>query len=227
MFVRCHACDVRDRPDSMAGRLSSVLACTSRRALGYRQINLIHTRAYATHNETASSLLSQQLERGRGRDAPSSAGPSSVGPFPLGVQPLGLRSARKPAVKPWDQLTPGGKGTNTPSLHRHRLTPFIAVLRTTARASNLTVILIGATLSVVLTYALATELFAKNSPTVLYGDACDRIKDSEEASVHAYTICFFFQSTDICCRIDVGEIILARDVIIPHYPSFPRPNQAP
>jgi len=53
-----------------------------------------------------------------------------------------------------------------------------AVLRTTARASNLTVILFGATLSVVLAYALATELFARNSPTVLYSDACDRIRDS-------------------------------------------------
>lgn len=61
------------------------------------------------------------------------------------------------------------------------------VLRTTARASNLTVILIGATLSVVLTYALATELFAKNSPTVLYGDACDRIKGSEAVRIPKLT----------------------------------------
>lgn len=57
------------------------------------------------------------------------------------------------------------------------------VFRTAARGSNLTVILLGAGLSVVLTYALATELFAKNSPTVLYGDACDRIKSSEDVSL--------------------------------------------
>jgi len=58
------------------------------------------------------------------------------------------------------------------------------VLRTTARASNVTVILFGATLSVVLAYALATELFARNSPTVLYGDACDRIRESPTVKAH-------------------------------------------
>lgn len=59
----------------------------------------------------------------------------------------------------------------------------LLVLRTTARASNLTVILIGATLSVVLTYALATELFAKNSPTKIYNIACDKIKESKEVTI--------------------------------------------
>ena len=52
------------------------------------------------------------------------------------------------------------------------------MLRTTARTTNFSVILIGAGLSAVLVYALASELFAKNSPTVLYGDACERIKTS-------------------------------------------------
>jgi import inner membrane translocase subunit TIM21 len=42
------------------------------------------------------------------------------------------------------------------------------------------VILIGAGLSAVLVYALATELFAKNSPTVIYGESCDRIRSSHE-----------------------------------------------
>ena len=52
------------------------------------------------------------------------------------------------------------------------------VTRTAARTTNLTVILLGAGLSVVLIYALTSELFSKNSPTVLYGDACERIKAS-------------------------------------------------
>lgn len=52
------------------------------------------------------------------------------------------------------------------------------VMRTTARTTNLTVILLGAGLSALLIYSLTSELFSKNSPTVLYGDACERIKAS-------------------------------------------------
>ncbi|OAX44887.1 hypothetical protein K503DRAFT_677753, partial [Rhizopogon vinicolor AM-OR11-026] len=51
-------------------------------------------------------------------------------------------------------------------------------IRTTQRTSNLAVILLGAGLSAVLIYALTSELFSKNSPTVLYNDACERIKAS-------------------------------------------------
>jgi len=40
------------------------------------------------------------------------------------------------------------------------------------------VILLGAGLSALLIYSLTSELFSKNSPTVLYGDACERIKQS-------------------------------------------------
>lgn len=58
----------------------------------------------------------------------------------------------------------------------------LLVMRTTARASNFTVILVGAGLSAVLAYALATELFARNSPTRLYSDACDRVKASPAVS---------------------------------------------
>lgn len=55
-------------------------------------------------------------------------------------------------------------------------------MRTTQRTSNLTVILFGAGLTAVLAYALASELFARNSPTVLYGEACSRITKSPEVS---------------------------------------------
>jgi mitochondrial import inner membrane translocase subunit TIM21 len=51
----------------------------------------------------------------------------------------------------------------------------------------LTVILFGAGLSAILVYALATELFAKNSPTVLYGDACDKIRESSSVCVSLST----------------------------------------
>lgn len=53
------------------------------------------------------------------------------------------------------------------------------MIRTTARTTNFGVILLGAGLSVLLVYSLTSELFSKNSPTVLYGNACERIKQSE------------------------------------------------
>lgn len=53
-------------------------------------------------------------------------------------------------------------------------------MRTTARTTNLAVILLGAGLFALLGYSLTTELFSKNSPTVLYGDACERIKASSK-----------------------------------------------
>ncbi len=56
------------------------------------------------------------------------------------------------------------------------------MIRTTARVTNFTVILFGASLSMVLAWALATELFARNSPTVLYGDACEKVKASPDVS---------------------------------------------
>jgi hypothetical protein len=69
---------------------------------------LVYARTYVSRNE-ATSNLGRQLERGLGKDT-SPAAPGSVGPFPLGVQPLNLRSSREPPVKPWNQLTTGGKG---------------------------------------------------------------------------------------------------------------------
>lgn len=56
------------------------------------------------------------------------------------------------------------------------------MVRTTQRTTNLSVILLGAGLSAVLVYALTSELFSKNSPTVLYNDACERIKGSPRVS---------------------------------------------
>ena len=50
--------------------------------------------------------------------------------------------------------------------------------RATARATNLLVILFGAGFSAMLVYALTSELFSKNSPTVLHAQACELIKSS-------------------------------------------------
>jgi len=59
-------------------------------------------------------------------------------------------------------------------------------MRTTARTTNFTVILLGAGLSALLVYALTSELFSKNSPTVLYGEACDKIKASPQVAKYLH-----------------------------------------
>lgn len=118
-------------------------------------------RAYATHRDPVpSSLLSSSLDQKPGQ----SRGGDSVGPFALGVQPS-VRNGEK--VKKWSELSRGGK-----------------VTRAAARSSNFTVILIGASFSAMLFYALTSELFSKNSPTVLYGNACDRIDKSPKVATY-------------------------------------------
>ncbi|KAI0823076.1 TIM21-domain-containing protein, partial [Trametes gibbosa] len=87
------------------------------------------------------------------------------GPFQLGITPP--RPDEVVPEKKWSELSAGGK-----------------VMRTTARTTNLAVILAGAGLSIVLIYALTSELFSRNSPTVLYNKACGLIKDSPQ--VHQY-----------------------------------------
>ncbi|KAF8168263.1 TIM21-domain-containing protein [Crassisporium funariophilum] len=103
-----------------------------------------------------SQLLSESLDTRRRSSEPKH---DNVGPFQLGLSPSALRKGEK--VPKWAELSTGGK-----------------VMRTTARTTNLGVILIGAGLSALLIYSLTSELFSKNSPTVLYGDACERIKSS-------------------------------------------------
>ncbi|RPD63224.1 hypothetical protein L227DRAFT_592146 [Lentinus tigrinus ALCF2SS1-6] len=133
----------------------------------------IVVQTYATHaplrtsetasgsKPTAASLLSSALDQ-KQRAARRE---DSAGPFTLGITP-----PRPDEVKPekkWSELSVGGK-----------------VVRTTARTTNLVVILAGAGLSIVLIYALTSELFSRNSPTVLYNKACELIKASPQ--VHQY-----------------------------------------
>ncbi|KAI8995382.1 TIM21-domain-containing protein [Trametes punicea] len=128
---------------------------------------IIVPRLYATHAQnidinpgskpTAASLLSSALDQ-RQRAARRE---DSVGPFQLGLTPP--RPDEVTPDKPWSELSVGGK-----------------VMRTTARTTNLVVILAGAGLSIVLIYALTSELFSRNSPTVLYNKACELIKASPQ-----------------------------------------------
>ncbi|KZP00837.1 hypothetical protein CALVIDRAFT_215039 [Calocera viscosa TUFC12733] len=117
-------------------------------------------RCFATHRDPyptttpppptgSPSLLSQLGPRSE---------TNNVGPFAL---QLDRSPGKSEDTKPWSQLSAAQK-----------------VKRTTARTTNFGVILAGAGLSAVIIYALATELFARNSPTVLYGDICEKLKES-------------------------------------------------
>jgi len=55
--------------------------------------------------------------------------------------------------------------------------------RTVKQSANLGIILLGGGLFVVLTLSLTTELFAKNSPSVLYSQAVDLIRSSDAVSL--------------------------------------------
>ncbi|KAG8953321.1 hypothetical protein FRC04_002731 [Tulasnella sp. 424] len=127
-------------------------------------------RHLATHRETPASSLLSQFPNSYGGSPSSSSGRNAKGGFAgsadtLGPFPLGIRNPNdaKGKQKAWRELSTSGK-----------------VARGTARTTNLTVILIGGAFTCVLAYALATELFAKNSPTRLYDDACQKLNASPE-----------------------------------------------
>ncbi|KAI0786076.1 TIM21-domain-containing protein [Abortiporus biennis] len=142
-------------PSSLkAGRLLYALSSKST-ACGIRPW-IVVCRSLATRQPTSrASLLSQALDQ-KQRAARRE---DSVGPFQLGFIPPTQQDVGE--VKKWSELSTGGK-----------------VIRSTARTTNLVVILLGAGLSAVLVYALTSELFSKNSATVLYGQACEHIKSS-------------------------------------------------
>jgi len=148
----------------LIGRHNIALLCRHAPPTYARHANIARLlRAYATHRDPShtSSLLSQTLDSrqagARQRD--------SVGPFQLGLIPPTPRDGG--SAKKWSELSTGGK-----------------VVRTTARMTNLLVILFGAGFSAMLVYALTSELFSRNSATVLYGQACELIKSSPKVAQH-------------------------------------------
>ncbi|KAG2023853.1 hypothetical protein CC2G_001460 [Coprinopsis cinerea AmutBmut pab1-1] len=116
------------------------------------------TSSSSSSSSGSSSRISQTFD-GLGKHTSTDARHDSVGPFQLGLSQQALRTGQK--LPKWSELDTKGK-----------------VLRTTARTTNLTVILLGAGLSVLLIYSLTSELFSKNSATVIYGEACDKIRNS-------------------------------------------------
>lgn len=124
-------------------------------------------------------------------------GSETVGPFPLGVG----SSGRSQVWKPWKELGVGGKCECTFGIVVEvRLLPLPSAVamshgmiklwsklttvgRTVKQSANLGIILLGGGLFVVLTLSLTTELFAKNSPSVLYSQAVDLIRSSDAVSL--------------------------------------------
>ena len=85
----------------------------------------------------------------------------------------------------------------------------ILAMRATARTTNLTVILFGAGLTTVLIYALTSELFSKNSPTVLCNEACERIKRSPRVCEYAPQFTNILKSICAGWEIPTGIISLS------------------
>jgi import inner membrane translocase subunit TIM21 len=92
-------------------------------------------------------------------------------------------------------------------------------MRATARTTNLTVILFGAGLTTVLIYALTSELFSRNSPTVLYNEACERIKSSPRVCDHALR--FFYILNE---HVQVAKYLPGLLVFHNNPPSVLRPR---
>lgn len=82
------------------------------------------------------------------------------------------------------------------------------VVRATARTTNLSVILLGAGLTAVLGYALISELFSNNSPTVLYGEACEKIKESPR-------VCWPIPLYTVADGYGLGREVFARTSEVP------------
>ena len=185
----------------LGGSLSSPLCMHKRHAF------LTIHRQYATHREgtthahprvNSSSLLSQALnqkQRTLRRE-------DSVGPFQLG---LSQPSYDEVSSKKWSELSPKGKGQSSKHLIMVTLFRMILAMRATARTTNLTVILFGAGLTAILVYALTSELVSRNSPTVLYEEACQRIRSSPRVcnsmALHRNTLERMFAGREIPTRV--------------------------
>ena len=139
---------------------------------------LVSRRQYATHQDRKPNPASSPAGSGNvyGQTSRSAfEGSETVGPFPLGVG----SSGRSQVWKPWKELGVGGKRESPGACQRSEL---MQVGRTVKQSANLGIILLGGGLFVVLTLSLTTELFAKNSPSVLYSQAVDLIRSSDAVS---------------------------------------------
>ena len=170
-------------------RVSTQTRCLSRLLCSREIFRVVAARrTYATYRPMDFGERSQLLSESLDTRQRSEAKQDHVGPFQLGLSPSALRKGEK--VQKWSELSTGGKGAHCLKHHIWKgkvllklIVSLHAVLRTTVRTTNLGVILLGAGLSALLIYCLTSELFSSNSPTVIYGDACERIKSSPQVCI--------------------------------------------
>lgn len=166
------------------GKSSSDDLKASKAAFTQRQI-LDELRANSPSSSSSSSSALQSKPRVRinatAEAALDAASGSRGGGIPLGMAGLSVGGGgfgSEPTLidratgqgKPWSQLKTGQK-----------------VARATVQSSRTMLILGGGALTFVLVYALTSELFAKNSPTVIYADVCKRVQTSAEIASHLLT----------------------------------------
>lgn len=162
------------------GKANSSHLKGSKAAFNQRQI-LDELRASSTSSSPSSLSAAQAQPRfnATAQAALDAASSSRSGGVPLGMAALGGGGfSSEPTLidratgqgKPWSQLKTGQK-----------------VARATVQTSRTVLILGGGALTFVLIYALSSELFAKNSPTVIYADACKRVQNSREIADHLLT----------------------------------------
>ncbi|BEI89961.1 uncharacterized protein CcaverHIS019_0300310 [Cutaneotrichosporon cavernicola] len=113
--------------------------------------------------ESTAEMLDRLTAEARRRGAAESATRDYAGPFPLGAG----TAARNKTWTAWRDLGIAGKAG-----------------RMFRQSGNLFIVVAGAGLFVVLAIALSTELFAKNSPSVLYAECIDMIRDSNALDRH-------------------------------------------
>ncbi|KIS70455.1 uncharacterized protein UMAG_15073 [Mycosarcoma maydis] len=139
----------------------------SRAAFTQRQI-LDELRASASSSNSSTSL-SEAQPRPRFNATAEAALDAASGGRGGGIS-LGIAGLSAGGGQSWSQLKTGQK-----------------VARATVQSTRTLLILGGGALTFVLVYALTSELFAKNSPTVIYADACRRVQNSAAIANHLLT----------------------------------------
>lgn len=186
--------------------------------LNKTRISVLRTcRKYATHRDPLRPpSLSQSLDTQHQPLRPD----QKVGPFQMGINESPFAAAKQ---KKWSDLSTGGKRMSTSGFHFRRSfdRTYLPVKRTTARTTNLVVIVFGAGLTAVLLYAVTSELFSQNSPTVLYGEACERIKNSSQVGFLPFLQCMEFLIP--YCKLS-GSEIFAWAIIFPDNSTYIRPT---
>lgn len=133
--------------------------------------------------DVVRGLRDEAVLRGVARAALQDATPGA-GPATMGM--LGGTAANMPHTRPsrLDRWTGAGRSWSDISAGQK-------AARGAVNTSRFTFIAGGALFTVLVTWAIVTELFAANSPTVVYEDACKLVRKSEDVR-SCCSCCFLF-----------------------------------